>query len=74
MNLIRRKCFSSYFAPVNYQGNDRKKNMPSRRVEHGQQNYVITIFLKGFIKTGQCVRTTFRTTPKIAGKTHFFIF
>jgi hypothetical protein len=48
--------------------------MSSRRVEHAEQNCVIRIFLKGFVKAGDCVRITFRTTLKIAGKTHFFIF
>jgi len=51
-----------------------KKNMSSRRFEHGEQNCVIRIFLKRSVKIGKCVRITFRTTPKIAGKTHFFIF
>src|SRR5271163_2614837 len=48
--------------------------MSSGRVEHGEQIPINKIFSKRFVRIGDCVRITFMTILKIAGKCDFFKF
>jgi hypothetical protein len=48
--------------------------MSSRRVQHGEQIPITRIFSKRFVRKWDCVRITFLTTLKIAGKYDFFKF